>query len=154
MGDRLVNALSDLHSKHSKTSELAQSRACDSHKEEFTILASHVNQAAQNVDKLIALMETSTRRIADAMDRQTVALENLAQLFAARAPAISVASQEQSMMVSSPRFCVSVPSPPAELYNTVNTLTGNCTSNQKAQDLPAEDCQPVAKKIKTEDDLI
>lgn len=153
MGDRLVNALSDLHSKHSETSELAQSRARDSHKEEFTILANHVNQAAQNVDKLIALMETSTRRIADAMDRQTVALENLAQLFAARAPAISVplAPQEQSMMVPTPRICVSVP---AELYNTVNTLIGNCTSNQKAQDLPAEDCQPVAKKIKTEDDLI
>ncbi|XP_013913907.1 PREDICTED: uncharacterized protein LOC106542638 [Thamnophis sirtalis] len=153
VGDRLVNALSDLHSKHSETSELAQSRACDSHKEEFTILANHINQASQNVDKLIALMETSTRRIADAMDRQTVALENLAQLFAARAPAISVplAPQEQSMMVPTPRICVSVP---VELYNTVNTLTGNCTSNQKAQDLPAEDCQPVAKKIKTEDDLI
>ncbi|XP_034269859.1 uncharacterized protein LOC117663652 isoform X1 [Pantherophis guttatus] len=156
VGDRLVNALSDLHSKHSETSELAQSRACDSHKEEFTILANHVNQAAQNVDKLIALMETSTRRIADAMDRQTVALENLAQLFAARAPTISVPliSQEQSLMVSPPRIVLSVPSLPAELYNTVNTLTGNRTSNQKAQDLPAEDCQPVAKKIKTEEDLI
>ncbi|XP_070604921.1 uncharacterized protein [Erythrolamprus reginae] len=153
VGDRLVNVLSDLHSKHSETAELAQSRACDSHKEDFVILANHVNQAAQNVDKLITLMETSTRRIADAMDRQTVALENLAQLFAARAPAISVplASQEQFMMVSSPRICVSLPSNPAEIYNTVNTLTGNCTSNQKAQDLPAEDCQPVAKKIKTED---
>uniref|UniRef100_A0A2D4N2W0 Uncharacterized protein n=3 Tax=Micrurus TaxID=8634 RepID=A0A2D4N2W0_9SAUR len=101
-------------------------------------------------------METSTRRIADAMDRQTVAMENLAQLFAARAPLISVplASQEQSVMVSSPRICVSVPSTPAELYNNVTTLTGNCTSNQKAQNLSAEDCQPVAKKIKTEDDLI
>ncbi|XP_025024703.1 uncharacterized protein LOC103053692 isoform X1 [Python bivittatus] len=152
VGDRLVNALSDLHSKHSETSELAQGRASDAHKEEFTILANHVNQATQNMDKLIALVETSTRRIADAMDRQTAALENLAQLFAARAPAVSVplASQEQSV-VSSPRMCVSVPSPPTELYNTMNTLRGNCTANQKAPDLPAEECQPVAKKIKTED---
>ncbi|KAJ7331941.1 hypothetical protein JRQ81_014121 [Phrynocephalus forsythii] len=107
VGDRLINALSDLHSKHKETAEVAQARERSARKEEFAILASHVDQATKNVDKLVTVMEASTRRIADAIDRQTVALENLALLFASRAPTLAgpLESQEQPTLSSPGSFC-------------------------------------------------
>ncbi|XP_062976097.1 uncharacterized protein LOC134394501 [Elgaria multicarinata webbii] len=157
VGDRLVNALSDLHSTHRETSEFAQSRESNARKEEFATLASHVQQATKNMDKLIALMETSTKRIADAMDRQTAALENLARLFATRAPAPSVPSVPQGQpMLSSPSVSGPLPSLPAGLHNALNTLGAHRTAEPKAPATPApceaEECQPEAKKIKTEED--
>ncbi|XP_044296326.1 uncharacterized protein LOC123028511 isoform X2 [Varanus komodoensis] len=157
VGDRLVNALSALHSTHRETSELAQTRENYACKEEFATLASHVDQATKNMDKLITLMETSTRRIADAMDRQTAALENLAQLFAtkAQAPLGPTVSQEQPIL-SSPSVSGPLPSLPAGLHNTLNTLEAHRTGDLKPQASPAhseaEECQPKTKKIKTEDD--
>ncbi|XP_061487521.1 uncharacterized protein LOC133387226 isoform X2 [Rhineura floridana] len=159
VGDRLVCALSDLHSKHTETSELAQTQESNAHKEEFTILAKHVDQATKNVDKLIMLMETSTRRIADAMDRQTAALENLAQLFATRALAPSLPSVSKGQpLLSSPSTSELLSSPPlpAELHNALNTLGAHHTGDPKAPESPTpregEESQPKAKKIKTEDD--
>ncbi|XP_042322205.1 uncharacterized protein LOC121930089 isoform X2 [Sceloporus undulatus] len=157
VGDRLVNALCDLHSKHRETSELAQTRESNARKEEFAILASHVDQATKNMDKLISLMETSTRRIADAMDRQTVALENLAQLFATRAPALSVPLVSQGHpMLSSPSTSVPLSSSPAGLHGALNTLAACHPSDTKPSRSPAprkaKECGPQAKKIKKEDD--
>ncbi|XP_020656801.3 uncharacterized protein LOC110083035 [Pogona vitticeps] len=157
VGDRLINALSDLHSKHRETAEVAQTRENNARKEEFAILASHVDQATKNVDKLITVMETSTRQIADAMDRQTAALENLARLFASRAPALSVPLDSQGQpMCSSPGPSVPPPpSPPAGLHNALNTLVAGDTGDPKGPTLPAsceaEECQPEVKKIKMED---
>lgn len=143
VGDRLVNALSDLHSEHRETSELAQTRECIAHKEGFAILASHVDRATKNMDKLITLMETSTRRIADAMDRQTAALEKMARLFAARAPA-------------SPNRSVPLASAAAGLPKALNTLREPHAEEPKAPALPSpcesEECPPEAKRIKKEDD--
>ncbi|XP_060086919.1 uncharacterized protein LOC132566176 isoform X2 [Heteronotia binoei] len=157
VGDRLVSALSDLQSKHREASELAQSRENSVRKEEFAILASHVDQATKNMDKLITLMETSTRRIADAMDRQTAALENMARLFATRVPAPSVLPGSQGQPVlSSSNHSVPVPSPGMGLPNAVNTLRARHTGDQGAPKPPvpseAEECQPETKKIKIEDD--
>ncbi|XP_033009250.1 uncharacterized protein LOC117048911 isoform X3 [Lacerta agilis] len=157
VGDRLVCALSDLHSRHRETSELAQARESNARKEELTILASHVGQATKNMDKLITLMETSTRRIADAMDRQTAALENLARLFATRAPPPPVPSTSQGQPPhSSPSTSVLLPSSssPPPLHNAPNTLGAHHASAPKAPESPAsskaEECQPEKKKIKTE----
>ncbi|XP_054837155.1 uncharacterized protein LOC129330907 [Eublepharis macularius] len=149
VGDRLVSALSDLHSKYREASELAQSRENSVRKEEFAILAGHVDQAAKNMDKLITLMETSTRRIADAMDRQTAALENMARLFTARvqAPSVLLGSQGQPVL-SSPNLPVPLSSPAAGLPNTLNTLR----APKPPAPSEAEECPPEAKKIKTEDD--
>ncbi|XP_066482508.1 uncharacterized protein [Tiliqua scincoides] len=157
VGDRLVNALSDLHSKHRETSELAQTRECKARKEEFSILAGHVDRATKNMDKLITLMETSTRRIADAMDRQTAALENMARLFATVAPAPSVSSVAQGQpILSSPNSSVPLASPAAGLPSTLNTLRGPHADDLKAPTSPSPcksgECPPGAKKIKTEDD--
>ncbi|XP_053106996.1 uncharacterized protein LOC128325336 isoform X2 [Hemicordylus capensis] len=157
VGDRLVNALSDLHSKHRETSELAQTRERNARKEEFAILASHVDQATRNMDKLFTLMETSTRRIADAIDRQTAALENVARLFAARLPAPSLPSASQGQpTLSSPNISAPLPSPAARLPSALNTLgahhIGDATTPESPAPCEAEECQPEAKKIKTEDD--
>ncbi|XP_060628252.2 uncharacterized protein [Anolis sagrei] len=157
VGDRLVNALSNLHSKHKETSELAQTRESNDHKKEFAVLASHVDQATKNIDKLVSLMETSTRRIADAMDRQTAALENLAQLFATRVPALSapLVSQEHPTL-SSPSTSVLLPSLPTGLHNSLNSLapchSGDPKPSGSSAHSEAEECQPQAKKIKKEED--
>nr|XP_028590794.1 uncharacterized protein LOC114599538 isoform X2 [Podarcis muralis] len=159
VGDRLVCALSDLHSRHRETSELTQARESNARKEELTILASHVGQATKNMDKLITLMETSTRRIADAMDRQTAALENLARLFASRAPSLPVPSTSQGQPPHfSPSTSVLLPSssspPPLVLHSAPNALGAHHASAPKAPESPApseaEECQPEKKKIKTE----
>ncbi|KAL8179374.1 UNVERIFIED_CONTAM: hypothetical protein K2H54_065142 [Gekko kuhli] len=157
VGDRLVSALSDLHSKHREASELAQSRENSARKEEFAILASHMGQATKSMDKLITLMETSTRRIADAMDRQTAALENMARLFATRLPTPSVLPGSQGQPVlSSSNLSIPVLSPAAGLPSALNTLkarhTGSLgTPKPPAAPSEAEECQPETKKIKTED---
>lgn len=157
VGDRLVSALSDLHSKHREASELAQNRENTARKEEFAILASRMDQATKNMDKLITLMETSTRRIADAMDRQTAALENMARLFAVRVPSPSVlpGSQGQSVLSSS-NLSTPVPSPATGLSSSLDTLRARHTGDIRAPKPPpasaVEECQPEAKKIKREDD--
>lgn len=157
VGDRLVSALSDLHTKHREASELSQSRENSARKEEFAILASRMDQATKNMDKLITLMETSTRRIADAMDRQTAALENMARLFATRVPAPSGLPGSQGQPVlSSSNLSISVPSPAVGLPSALNTLRAHHPGDLGAPKPPApseaEECQPEAKKIKTEDD--
>lgn len=156
VGNRLVGALSDLHSKHRETSELAQTRECNTHKEEFSILVSHVDRVTKNMDRLITLMETSTRRIADAMDRQTAALENMARLFATRAPIPSVSSISQGQpMLSSPNSSVPLVSAAVDLSSALNVLQGPHADAHKAPVSPSpcesEECPPEAKKIKTED---
>ncbi|XP_077191504.1 uncharacterized protein LOC143836278 [Paroedura picta] len=157
VGDKLVSALSDLHSKHREASELVQSRENSARKEEFAILASHMDQTTKNMDKLITLMETSTRRIADAMDRQTAALENMARLFATRVPTPSVLPEPQGQSALSPSNLTRlVPSPATGLPNAPNTLrachTGDLGAPKPPAPSEAEACQPEAKKIKTEDD--
>lgn len=101
-------------------------------------------------------METSTRRIADAMDRQTAALENMARLFATRAPIPSVSSISQGQpMLSSPNSSVPLVSAAVDLSSALNVLQGPQADAHKAPVSPSpcesEECPPEAKKIKTED---